>query len=208
MANKDKYAKLIADGECMVPGKSACAPNDLKAHLARYEWAKQFCEGKEVLDAACGCGYGTKMLAEVATSVHGVDNNADAIQYAWKHYAVDNNGFEERSVYAVSRLRAQFDVVVSFETIEHLKKPERFISQVYDLLQKGALFIVSAPQSGAQMSRWHFWDFTKEALKEVLETAFDLSQARYFLQNIGDVFTENGTQKYVHSSHIYIVEKV
>ena len=207
MANKDKYATLIANGECMVPGKTECAPNDLKAHFARYEWAKQFCEGKEVLDAACGCGYGTKMLAEVATSVHGIDNNADAVQYAWDHYAVDNNGFEERSVYAISRIHAQFDVVVSFETIEHIRKPERFVSQVYDLLREGNLFVVSAPQSGTEMSMWHHWDFTKKALKEVLATAFDVSKARYFLQNLGDKIVENGKQKHKFPTHIYVVEK-
>lgn len=204
----DKYHGLIETGECLVPDRTKCDPRDQQAHLARYEWAQQFCEGKEVLDAACGCGYGTEILAEVATHVHGVDKNADAIQYAWEHYAVPNNGFEDRSVYLITRIKAVFDVVVSFETIEHLRKPERFVHQVYDTLSEDGLFVVSAPQSGEIKSQWHHWDFTKEALKEVLETAFDMSQARYFLQNFGDVFVEDGEIGVVeHPTHIYVVEK-
>lgn len=213
MANKaNKYETLLTIGECFVPGEKGNEwrdPGDVKAHFARYRWAKQFCKGKEVLDAACGCGYGTKILAEVATSVHGMDNNAEAIQYAWEHYTVENNGFEERSVYAISRIHARFDVVVSFETIEHLRRPERFVSQVCDLLREGDLFVVSAPQSGAQVSYWHFWDFTKDVLREALETAFDMSQARYFLQNLGDIFIEDGEIGVIkHPTHIYVVEKV
>lgn len=205
----NRYTDWIATGECMVPGKTACAPNDLKAHIARYEWAKQYCEGKEVLDVACGCGYGTKMLAEVAAHVHGIDRHALAVQYAWEHYAVDNNGFEERSAYAVSRIKAVFDVVVSFETIEHLRRPERFVQQVFDILQSDGIFIVSAPQSGPTMSKWHFWDFTKDALGEVLATAFDMSDAQYFLQNLGDEFTEDGEIGDIqHPTHVYVVEKV
>jgi 2-polyprenyl-3-methyl-5-hydroxy-6-metoxy-1,4-benzoquinol methylase len=204
-----RYEALIKTGECMVPGETACDPRDLLAHLSRYRWAQDFCRGKEVLDAACGCGYGTKIIAKVATSVHGIDNNAAAIQYAWEHYKADNNGFEERSVYAVSRIKASFDVVVSFETIEHLRRPERFVRQVYDLLHPGALFIVSAPQSGEVMSEWHFWDFTKEALAEVLATSFDMTDARYFVQNLGDEFTEDGEIGDIDfPTHIYVVKRL
>lgn len=203
-----KYEALFKSGECMVPGKTACDPNDLKAHIARYKWAQQYCRDKEVLDVACGCGYGTKILAEVATSVHGMDNNPEAVQYAWEHYAVDNNGFEERSVYTVARIKAMFDVVVSFETIEHLRKPERFVQQVWDLLPSGSVFVVSAPQSGEAMSQWHHWDFTKDALAEVLETAFDMTNAQYFLQNLGDEFTKDGKIGAIKfPTHIYVVEK-
>lgn len=199
-----RFHDLIASGECMVPGKTACDPRDEQAHIARYQWAQQFCKDSIVLDAACGVGYGTKILAEVAKHVHGIDRSASAIQYAWEHYAVPNNGFEERSVFAISRIKADFDVVVSFETIEHLRKPERFVREVYKTLSENGLLVVSAPESGEHMSRWHFWDFTREALGDVLSTQFDMTRARYFLQNLGDVFTEDGRQEYDFPTHVYV----
>lgn len=53
-------------------------------HLARYEFASNYCHGKEVADIACGTGYGTKLIAEKgeAKSVIGVDICAEAITYA------------------------------------------------------------------------------------------------------------------------------
>lgn len=192
----------------MVPGETACDPRDLKAHLARYEWARQFCEGKIVLDAACGSGYGAKILAEVAEHVHGIDKSATAIQYAWAFYAVPNNGFEERSVYAISRIDTQVAVVTSFETIEHLRKPERFVKQAYKTLEEGGLFVVSAPEGST--SCWHFWDFTQQALYDVLSVSFDMSRARYFRQNLGDSFVENGTLEKAPGlpiTHIFVCVK-
>lgn len=200
----DRFHDLVECGECLVPGRTECDPRDEQAHIARYTWAQQFCEGNLVLDAACGAGYGTKILAEVARHVHGIDKSADAIQYAWAYYAVPNNGFEERSVYAISRIKAVLDRIVSFETIEHLRKPERFVREAYKTLPEGGLFIVSAPETGDNKSLWHFWSFTKQALGDVLSTAFDMSRARYFLQNLGDVFTEDGTQEYNFPTHIYV----
>lgn len=204
MTKADRFHDLIESGECLVPGKTIGDPRDEQAHIARYQWVQQFCKGVIVLDTACGVGYGTKILAEVAEHVHGVDKSADAIQYAWEYYAVPNNGFEERSVYAISRIKAVFSRIVSFETIEHLRKPERFVREVHKTLPEGGLFIVSAPETGEDQSHWHFWSFTKQALSDVLSTAFDMSRACYFLQNLGDTFTENGEQRYDFPTHIYV----
>lgn len=203
----NRFHDLVDSGECMVPGKTACDPRDEQAHIERYVWAQQFCKDRNVLDAACGTGYGTKILAEVAKHVHGVDKSADAIQYAWAYYAVPNNGFEERSVYAISRIKSPIERVVSFETIEHLRRPERFVREVYKTLPDNGIFIVSAPESGENKSYWHFWDFTKQALGDVLSIAFDMSRARYFLQNLGDVFTKDGEQEYDFPTHIYVCRK-
>ena len=203
----NRFHDLIESGECLVPGETICDPRDEQAHIARYKWAQHFCENVVVLDAACGVGYGTKLLAEVAESVHGIDKSADAIQYAWEYHAVPNNGFEERSVYAISRIKAAFGVIVSFETIEHLSKPERFVREVHKTLSVGGLFIVSAPEFGGWKSQWHFWDFTKEALRDVLSMEFDMSRARYFLQNLGDTIVEDSEQRHDFPTHIYVCVK-
>ena len=203
-----KYHDLVQSGECLVPGLTPCDPQDEAGHIARYEWALQFARGWTVLDVACGCGYGTKILAETATHVHGIDLNSDAIQYAWDHYAVPNNGFEERSVYAISRLE-RFGVIVSFETIEHLRNPERFIAQCWKALIEGGTLVMSAPEGSS--SSWHFWDFTQQELYEVIATRFDMSGARYFCQGFGALIKEpaegDKNTLALPRTHIFVVRK-
>ena len=59
-------------------------------HLARYDLAKPLCQGKVVLDIACGTGYGTSILAQVAQTIDGVDIDKDAVELAKKTYIKPN----------------------------------------------------------------------------------------------------------------------
>ena len=86
-------------------------------HVARYEFAKSRVNGF-VLDAACGVGYGSWLMSDVADVV-GVDIEPEAIEYAKTHYA----GPDYR-VGKVEDIDARYDWVVSFETIEHLERPD------------------------------------------------------------------------------------
>ena len=87
-------------------------------HVNRYRFAvNHIGSGKRVLDAACGCGYGSRMLQDAGNKVVGVDICPEAILYAGEHY----NGVG----YLLSDIRdkpwvGMFDAIVSFETIEHL----------------------------------------------------------------------------------------
>ena len=87
-------------------------------HFARYKFAMSRVSGY-VLDAACGVGYGSYMLSNVAECV-GVDIERQAIEYAIQYYP----GPEYR-IADVTEPQGAFDWVVSFETIEHLKEPEK-----------------------------------------------------------------------------------
>lgn len=98
-------------------------------HLARYKFAQQFVDKKVVLDAACGSGYGSQMLAEFARLVDGVDVDFDTIEHCKEKRYKDN------ILYYVCDLEKFFpsknyDVVVSFETIEHLEDPTLFLNEV------------------------------------------------------------------------------
>jgi len=85
-------------------------------HRNRYEFAPV--SGK-VLDAACGCGYGSKILESRGFKVIGIDIEREAVDWAreWfpgpKYYVAD----------AQLEFPITVDWVVSFETIEHLKAP-------------------------------------------------------------------------------------
>ncbi|HVO89598.1 MAG TPA: class I SAM-dependent methyltransferase, partial [Casimicrobiaceae bacterium] len=93
-------------------------------HWHRYCAASRIAAGKRVVDAACGEGYGSLLLAGSAQSVVGVDIGAQAVEHARQRYRAPNLRFECASVTALPLPDASVDVVVSFETIEHLAEQE------------------------------------------------------------------------------------
>lgn len=88
-------------------------------HVKRYQFAASKIKPKSfVLDLACGCGYGSKLLHTEGFNVYGVDIDEEAIKYAKEHH----NGPHFVQGHAEDAY-GPFDVIVSFETLEHLKKP-------------------------------------------------------------------------------------
>jgi 2-polyprenyl-3-methyl-5-hydroxy-6-metoxy-1,4-benzoquinol methylase len=89
-----------------------------QGHLERYFFAKDRVSGT-VLDAACGCGYGSKIMHDSGSFVTGIDLEREAIDYARLNYPGPEYILADASKYS-----GEYDWVVSFETIEHLKNPE------------------------------------------------------------------------------------
>lgn len=120
--------------------------NTLRIHMERYEFAADNLSGQHILDMACGCGYGTALLAErnPQRQITGVDIDPDAIAYARQHYQLPNL----RYVCAdAERFAAEqpFDSIVSLETIEHLPSPQRLIDNYARLLTERGRVIASVP---------------------------------------------------------------
>jgi len=130
-------------GERMVPGKSSEMLND--EHVARYHFVRPFVKNKRVLDIACGVGYGSKLLAEYgARHVDGVDISLEAIQYARSEQTSENVTFTQSDI-ILYKNEQKYDVIVSFETIEHIPCYEEALKNLRLLLKKGGILIVSSP---------------------------------------------------------------
>lgn len=115
-------------------------------HFSRYKFASQFVKNKKVLDFGCGSGYGSALLAGAAAHVTGVDISQEAIDHARDHYQKENNKFFTADVVDAKLLESDsFDVVVSFEVIEHLPDRGRYLREACRLLKPGGVFIVSTP---------------------------------------------------------------
>ncbi|MEI8344436.1 MAG: methyltransferase domain-containing protein, partial [Candidatus Omnitrophota bacterium] len=117
-------------------------------HWHRYLYVSQFIKGKEVLDIACGEGYGANLLARTAACVTGVDLSEEAVAFASRTYQKNNLQFLRGSVEKIPIDGAgRFDVVVSFETIEHVDAAaqQKFCLEVKRLLKDDGVFIVSSP---------------------------------------------------------------
>ncbi|PAM68734.1 SAM-dependent methyltransferase [Stenotrophomonas maltophilia] len=114
-------------------------------HLHRYHFASRFCQGKRVLDVACGEGYGSRILSNAASSVVGVDISAEAVAHAQGKYACGSLEFVEASAASLPFPDDSFDVVVSFETIEHHDQHEEMLSEIRRVLRPGGLLVLSSP---------------------------------------------------------------
>jgi len=146
------------------------------AHVARYMWARRFVRpGDRVLDAACGMGYGSRVLADgtLAESVLGLDVDPPAVAYASEHYAAAQPrlSFAARDLATLGDLpESSFDVIVSFETVEHLPDPDRFLADCRRLLTPGGRFVCSVPnewldEHGQDPNPHHLHVFNRERLE-------------------------------------------
>ena len=132
-------------GERFVPGIAGEIAHE---HWHRYAFARRYVAGKRVVDVACGEGYGSALLAGVAAAVTGIDIDAGAIAHARASYAgIANVRFEEGSAAALPLPDASVDVVVSFETIEHLPREDqpRMLAEIARVLGRDGVLVLSAP---------------------------------------------------------------
>jgi len=183
MANQSMLK--IADNNCdvperLVPGTLAWELYEVE-HKQRYEWAAKYCTGKRVLDVACGTGYGSEIVRQAnATTVVGVDLAFDAI-------APSGNGRQALLTNAdactLPFADRSFDVVVSFETIEHVKKPESLLREIARVLKSDGLCICSSPNRDFQPysgnreeNPFHISEMTYAEFEELFTKYFSVSE--------------------------------
>jgi ubiquinone/menaquinone biosynthesis C-methylase UbiE len=151
-------------------------------HTARYSFALPYIKDKKVLDIACGTGYGLAFLKSTAKSVTGVDVDAVAAKQALSECDAKarvllgdgtNLPFVDES----------FDVVTSFETLEHLHERALFLSELKRVLKPNGLLILSTPNAyytkpinGKPTNRFHIFEYRTEELKAELESQFTLQK--------------------------------
>ena len=115
-------------------------------HWHRYVFVASLAQGRRVLDAACGEGYGSALLAQSAKSVVGVDLSEDAIGHARGRYGGRANlSFQACKVTAIPVDSQSVDLIVSFETIEHLAEQEEMLREFRRILRPGGLLVLSSP---------------------------------------------------------------
>lgn len=148
----------------------------LSLHKVRYEFAKQYSRGKSVLDVACGAGYGSAMLAEVADYVIGADLDEEVVSHAGEKYRRENLAYRVEDAETLSFKDASFDIVVSFETIEHLSNVHQYLKEVRRVLKPGGTFLVSTPKVRRTTERprnpHHTIEFSARDLRALLGRYF------------------------------------
>ncbi len=166
------------------------------AHIARYTFAARYLRrGDVVLDAACGLGYGAAVLSRLSdlSRVVGIDNDPGAVRYAQANFGPTDPRCEFRAgdCEDLSSIPdASIDAVVSFETLEHLAEPKRFLAHVRRVLRPGGRLIASVPnawtdQSGRDPNPHHLHVYTWDRLAAELKHDGGLIPERACSQTAG-----------------------
>jgi 2-polyprenyl-3-methyl-5-hydroxy-6-metoxy-1,4-benzoquinol methylase len=199
---------MLWTGERVLPMQQQHDVRDLQAHAARYLWAMRYCVHKNVLDAACGEGYGTWILSWAADFASGIDIDKQAITEAYDMYGNVSGSrvvYTQMDVENIKWTPACVDVAVSFETIEHLKNPEKLVQGIRRILKPGGLFIVSAPENSG--STFHVKDYTKQELYDQVYPYFD--DFHYFVQDVEREMEirPDDMPTSMHPTHIFVCKR-
>ncbi|WP_256761482.1 class I SAM-dependent methyltransferase [Cohnella sp. WQ 127256] len=157
----------------------------LTEHVYRYRLAQPYCNGNIVLDAACGAGYGARMMIDSgAVSVTGVDIDPASVQLAERDYGGNGVTFQIGNVLHLPFNNESYDVVVSFETIEHVPDGAVFLREVARVLRPGGRLIVSTPNRdvtnpdrlfGQQMrNQYHCFEYSLSEFVGELSVLYDI----------------------------------
>lgn len=148
-------------------------------HMHRYAFAAPFCAGQQVLDAACGEGYGAALLARGASEVAGVDLSAAAIAHAQQRYgAAQNLEFHEANCTSLPFADNRFDRIVSFETLEHLEPQDEMLAEFRRVLKTDGLLLISSPDKAIYTDKhgndnaFHVSELYRDEFEELLGRHF------------------------------------
>lgn len=156
-------------------------------HVATYEFARQYANGRRVLDYGCGTGYGTQRLADSVEHIVGVDIAEDAIAYAREHYLPPKPlalPLEYQQIHPVETAPlpfddASFDTVLSFQVIEHVPSVENYLSDIRRVLKPGGTFVCATPDRRWRLlrgqrpfNRFHHDEWDPEGVASLLAPHF------------------------------------
>jgi len=167
--------KIEFDGERCTPWVTT---QILSAHLHRYFSVLDLVQGKRVLDISCGEGYGSSLMeANGATEVTGVDIDASIVARAGRVYGKPNVTFKTADARAPLPFYDDvFDVIVSFETIEHISEHEEFLAELARVLTPNGTLVISTPDKAQsdpnQPNPFHELELNEGEFLDLLKSRF------------------------------------
>jgi len=150
-------------------------------HLKSYDFVKDHCQSKIVLDIGCFIGYGEKRISNYTKKIVAIDNDLNALDFAKSFNNSSNTIFMKSDVKTIPFKENYFDIVLAFHLIEHihLKNIENFLKEINRILKKDGLFFVITPNRKTRLrifqkpfNEEHYQEFSAKELKKILGNIF------------------------------------
>ncbi len=141
--------------------------------LKAYYLAKPYIKGN-LLEVGCGEGRGVELLAPLSDTYVALDKITDVIDKLKKQHP--SVRFIRANVPPFEDLKDDsFDVIVSFQVIEHIKNDRYFLEEIYRVLKPGGTALITTPNKLKSLTRnpWHIREYTSEELTNLANTIFD-----------------------------------
>jgi SAM-dependent methyltransferase len=152
-------------------------------HVARYRFARRFAAGRVVLDVACGSGYGSALLGERARAVIGADLSRPALAHAAAHHGGSGARYVRMDGCRLGLRDGSVDLVVSFETLEHVPDMPLLLRELRRVLKPGGLLIISTPNrplyavyNKGRRNPFHHTELIEEEFRALLAKEFTIEQ--------------------------------
>ena len=151
-------------------------PPESHFYFVPYQWVSGKISNKKCLDAGCGMGSATFYLAKFAGNMTGIDISEIAIDYAVRNYTLKNCIFEIMDIKNLMYPDSSFDVVTSFEVLEHLNHEDqiRYIREISRVLKSGGELFLSTPNKNLTDGKnsFHICELVEQDLRDLLSLFF------------------------------------
>jgi len=151
-------------------------------HQATYDFARAYTTAAKVLDYGCGSGYGTHALAPACASITGIDISPESIEYCKHNYQAHNLQYllvQPSHKPLLPFPDAEFDIVLSFQVIEHVHDVPQYLAEIARVLKSGGTFICSTPDRSTRLlpfqrpwNRFHVHEYDAARLQKALRPEF------------------------------------
>jgi 2-polyprenyl-3-methyl-5-hydroxy-6-metoxy-1,4-benzoquinol methylase len=143
-------------------------------HIARYSWVTSFCQGRRVLDAGCGLGYGAAMLKLAGASDVVAVDKADEIVEVARQRVPPGVSCETADIADLPFGDDSFDLVVCLEVIEHVEAPDAVLDEFARVLGPQGLLVISSPNRERYVAGdpHHRHEYSRDELRSALRTRF------------------------------------
>jgi len=149
-------------------------------HKKAYLYTEKFCKDKNILDYGCGSGYGTFYLSKLAKKIIGIDIDKNIIKFCKRNYSQTNLSFQEINSFPLPFNDKHFDVIISFQVIEHIKIVPKYLYEIKRVLKEDGVALITTVNRKYRLLPYqmpwnpeHFREYSFKKLKNELMAFFN-----------------------------------
>ena len=149
-------------------------------HLFAYEFVGNYIpKDSLVIEVGSGEGYGANLLSKAGMKVIGLDVDSETIEHARQKYGSRNCSYKVYDGVQLPFENDSIDVVICLQVIEHVQDDRNFISQIWRVLKKEGIFMLTTPngatrltRTGRPLNRFHLREYRADELERLLKSFF------------------------------------